>query len=202
MRKCTLTGTTKAHDTSNTMSSKGSDKSRLDCKVYVGDLGYGAVKQELEDLFSRYGPLRNVWVARNPPGFAFVEFEDPRDADDSCRGLDGTRARVELSSGKSRWGRDGPPTRRGRGGSYRSSGWRRGAGGSSGRRRSRTPSPRRRSPSPRRHSRSRTQNLPTTEDLDHQITTDDNKYCVFKQIYHEEEEGVKLKKIEMILNHL
>ena len=62
----------------------------LDCKVYVGELGYGAAKQELEDIFSRYGPLRNVWVARNPPGFAFVEFEDPRDAEDSIRGLDGT----------------------------------------------------------------------------------------------------------------
>ena len=38
----------------------------------------------------RYGPLRNVWVARNPPGFAFVEFEDPRDAEDSVKALDGT----------------------------------------------------------------------------------------------------------------
>ncbi|KAL5007045.1 hypothetical protein ScPMuIL_015851 [Solemya velum] len=76
---------------------------KLDCKVYVGDLGYGAAKQELEDVFSRYGPLKNVWVARNPPGFAFVEFQDPRDADDSCRALDGTRingrrVRVEMSS--------------------------------------------------------------------------------------------------------
>ena len=71
------------------MSSRGRD-SRLDCKVYVGELGYGAAKQELEDIFSRFGPLRNVWVARNPPGFAFVEFEDPRDVDDACRELDGS----------------------------------------------------------------------------------------------------------------
>lgn len=54
-----------------------------DCKVYVGDLGSNASKPELEDAFSYYGPLRNVWVARNPPGFAFVEFEDPRDAEDA-----------------------------------------------------------------------------------------------------------------------
>lgn len=54
-----------------------------DCKVYVGDLGNNASKPELEDAFSYYGPLRNVWIARNPPGFAFVEFEDPRDAEDA-----------------------------------------------------------------------------------------------------------------------
>ena len=61
------------------------------CKVYIGNLGNNASKYELEDAFSKYGPLKNVWVARNPPGFAFVEFEDPRDAEDSVRGMDGTR---------------------------------------------------------------------------------------------------------------
>ena len=48
--------------------------SNLDCKVYVGDLPRDASEKELERAFSYYGPLRNVWVARNPPGFAFVEF--------------------------------------------------------------------------------------------------------------------------------
>lgn len=77
-----------------------------DAKVYVGDLGNNASKQEIEDAFRYYGQLRSVWVARNPPGFAFVEFEDARDAEDSVRGLDGRticgrRARVELSTGKS-----------------------------------------------------------------------------------------------------
>ena len=54
-------------------------------------MGNNASKYDLEDAFAKYGPLRNVWVARNPPGFAFVEFEDARDAEDSVRGLDGTR---------------------------------------------------------------------------------------------------------------
>ncbi|CAH0552631.1 unnamed protein product [Brassicogethes aeneus] len=63
----------------------------LSCKVYVGNLGSSASKHEIESAFSKYGPLRNVWVARNPPGFAFVEFEDTRDAEDAVRGLDGTR---------------------------------------------------------------------------------------------------------------
>lgn len=60
-----------------------------DTKVYVGDLGNHARKNELEDSFSYYGPLRSVWIARNPPGFAFVEFESARDAEDAVRGLDG-----------------------------------------------------------------------------------------------------------------
>jgi len=91
-----------------------------DAKVYVGDLGSNASKQEIEDAFGYYGPLRSVWVARNPPGFAFVEFEDARDAEDSVRGLDGRticgrRARVELSTGKSARGHGGRSRRRSRG---------------------------------------------------------------------------------------
>ncbi|XP_031640636.1 RNA-binding protein 1 [Contarinia nasturtii] len=105
----------------------------LQCKVYVGNLGSSASKHEIENAFSKYGPLRNVWVARNPPGFAFVEFEDRRDAEDAVRGLDGsrccgTRIRVEMSSGRSR--RDD----RKRGG---------GGGGGGGRNRYRSRSPRR-----------------------------------------------------------
>lgn len=55
----------------------------------VATPGSNASQTELEDAFSYYGPLNSVWVARNPPGFAFVEFEDPRDARDAVRGLDG-----------------------------------------------------------------------------------------------------------------
>lgn len=83
----------------------------LKCKVYVGNLDQRATKHQIEDIFSKYGPLRNVWVARNPPGFAFVEFEDNRDAEDAVRNLDGSRAcgsriRVEMSSGRTRHNRD------------------------------------------------------------------------------------------------
>uniref|UniRef100_H0XNJ3 RRM domain-containing protein n=1 Tax=Otolemur garnettii TaxID=30611 RepID=H0XNJ3_OTOGA len=71
-------------------------------KLYVGYLGTGAGKGELERAFSYYGPLRTVWMVRNPPGFVFVEFADPRDAEDAVRGLDGkvcgSRVRVELST--------------------------------------------------------------------------------------------------------
>ncbi|KAA0197058.1 hypothetical protein HAZT_HAZT010353 [Hyalella azteca] len=84
----------------------------VDCKVYVGDLGSSASKQDLEEVFSQYGRLSSVWVARNPPGFAFVEFDDSRDAEDAVRALDGRsicgrRVRVELSTGRSRGGGGG-----------------------------------------------------------------------------------------------
>ena len=45
------------------------DRDRGDvARVYVGDLGSGGSKPELEREFERYGALKSVWVARNPPG--------------------------------------------------------------------------------------------------------------------------------------
>ena len=44
------------------------------------------LKKPLSCVYCR---LKSVWVARNPAGFAFVEFEDSRDADDAIAGLDG-----------------------------------------------------------------------------------------------------------------
>jgi RNA recognition motif-containing protein len=47
-------------------------------KVCVGNLGNTASKSDLHNAFDKYGHVKEIWVARNPPGFAFVEFEDPR----------------------------------------------------------------------------------------------------------------------------
>eukprot|EP00850_Spirogloea_muscicola_P011190 SM000068S20622 [mRNA] locus=s68:623042:625557:+ [translate_table: standard] len=46
-------------------------------------------QREMEDEFRVYGVLRSVWVARKPPGFAFIEFEDRRDAEDAIKGSNG-----------------------------------------------------------------------------------------------------------------
>ena len=37
-------------------------------RVYIGDLGSGGSKPEIEREFERFGTLKSVWVARNPPG--------------------------------------------------------------------------------------------------------------------------------------
>ncbi|XP_008178320.1 serine/arginine-rich splicing factor 3-like isoform X1 [Acyrthosiphon pisum] len=136
------------------------------CKVYIGNLGQNGTKHEIEASFTKYGPLKNTWIARNPPGFAFVEFEDPRDAEDAVRGLDGTRicgvrVRVEMSSNRPRGGRDG---RGGGGGGDRRGGGGGGGGGGYNRGppryndryndRSRSRSPKRRAPPSRSRSRS------------------------------------------------
>ncbi|EYC11244.1 hypothetical protein Y032_0051g2096 [Ancylostoma ceylanicum] len=60
-----------------------------EAKVYIGGLPHDATSQEIEDAFHRFGRIRKVWVARRPPGFAFVEFEDTRDAEDAVKSLDG-----------------------------------------------------------------------------------------------------------------
>ena len=47
-------------------------------KLYIGNVDKHTDKRELESEFAKFGTLREVWVARHPPGFAFVEFEDDR----------------------------------------------------------------------------------------------------------------------------
>lgn len=56
-------------------------------RVYVGGLPRDATSREIQDGFSRYGHVSNIWVARNPPGFAFV-------VSASSSSSDGSSARV------------------------------------------------------------------------------------------------------------
>lgn len=108
------------------MSSRSRERrsSHHDSKIYVGDLPTHSTKEDVEDAFSYYGPIKNVWVARNPPGFGFVEFEDRRDAEDAVRGFDGReingrRVRVEMSNPQKMRGRSSGGGRGGFRGSVR-----------------------------------------------------------------------------------
>ncbi|KAL2541581.1 Serine/arginine-rich splicing factor RS2Z32 [Abeliophyllum distichum] len=70
-------------------------------RLYVGHLSSRTRSRDLEDIFRRYGRVRDVDMKRD---YAFVEFSDPRDADDARYGLngrevDGSRIIVEHAKG-------------------------------------------------------------------------------------------------------
>ncbi|KAK7392034.1 hypothetical protein VNO78_20460 [Psophocarpus tetragonolobus] len=74
--------------------------------IYVGNLPGDIRLREVEDLFYKYGSIVDVDLKIPPraPGYAFVEFEDARDAEDAIRyqdgyNFDGFRLRVELAHG-------------------------------------------------------------------------------------------------------
>ncbi|KNA11551.1 hypothetical protein SOVF_134010 isoform A [Spinacia oleracea] len=74
--------------------------------LYVGNLPGDIREREVEDLFYKYGPIAHIdlKIPPRPPGYAFVEFEEARHAQDAIDGrdgydFDGHRLRVELAHG-------------------------------------------------------------------------------------------------------
>ncbi|XP_070541137.1 serine/arginine-rich splicing factor 12-like isoform X2 [Ptychodera flava] len=56
--------------------------------LYVRNVPDGTRPEELRQLFGKYGPISDVYVpldyyTRRPRGFAYVQFEDIRDAEDA-----------------------------------------------------------------------------------------------------------------------
>ncbi|KAE8672124.1 Serine/arginine-rich splicing factor RS31 [Hibiscus syriacus] len=79
--------------------------------VFVGNFEFETRQSELERLFSKYGRIERVDMKS---GFAFVYFEDERDAEDAIRGLDNKpfgydrrRLSVEWAKGERGRHRDG-----------------------------------------------------------------------------------------------
>ncbi len=75
-----------------------------ECTIFVGNLPMDIKEREIDDLFYKYGKITSIDIKtpRHPPAYAFVQFSDPRDADDACYYKDGVRfdgspLRVKLS---------------------------------------------------------------------------------------------------------
>lgn len=59
-------------------------------RIYMGNTGRDPRRSEVEKFFRGFGKLRDISII---PGreYAFVEFEDKRDAEDAIKDLDGRR---------------------------------------------------------------------------------------------------------------
>ncbi|CAL8087672.1 unnamed protein product [Calicophoron daubneyi] len=60
-------------------------------RIFIGGLDSKVGKVDVEREFDRFGPILDVWVARNPPGFAFIVFKHSDDADRAVRRMHGSR---------------------------------------------------------------------------------------------------------------
>lgn len=91
-----------------------------EARIYVGGLPQNIREKEIEDIFYKFGKITAVDIhARADPAFAFIDFEDPRDAEDAVHEKDGDkfenyRLKVQFPRSSNRGGRDDRP----RGGGY------------------------------------------------------------------------------------
>lgn len=63
--------------------------------IYVGNLAYSTVEQDLESTFGSHGQVDRVYIVRDRDtgqarGFAFVEMANDEEADRAIKGLNGT----------------------------------------------------------------------------------------------------------------
>jgi cold-inducible RNA-binding protein len=103
-------------------------------KVFVGNLDFNTTRNEVQDLFTQVGPVRDVFLPMDresgrPRGFAFVEYENDADAAAAIERfngyqLSGRALRVNAAEERPRTGGGGPRP----GGGYGGGGGRPGGG--------------------------------------------------------------------------
>ena len=76
-------------------------------RLHVADLDSQATKRDLEKLFGKYGPLKEIWMARSVPCFAFCVYRYREDAEEAQRKSDGSevcgrRIRVTIARPRTR----------------------------------------------------------------------------------------------------
>ncbi|CAE7186978.1 SRSF3 [Symbiodinium pilosum] len=76
-------------------------------RIYVGNLDKDVPpeKEELTRKFKKYGDIVDVWVSRQPAGFAFVTYDTYKDALKAIEEMDGVKFQgknlnIQLSMGK------------------------------------------------------------------------------------------------------
>jgi RNA recognition motif-containing protein len=82
-------------------------------KLYVGNLGYSVTTEQLEELFSSHGEVKQVNIIENR-GFGFVEMSAPAEAEKAKEALDGSEF-----EGRTLRVNEARPPRKGQRGGYR-----------------------------------------------------------------------------------
>eukprot|EP01084_Bolivina_argentea_P284869 488333_1 len=64
--------------------------------LFVRGIPFNVRSSQLEEVFANHGEIRDVYIpldyyTREPRGFAYIEFEDERDAKYALKELDGAR---------------------------------------------------------------------------------------------------------------
>ncbi|MGM0368323.1 MAG: RNA recognition motif domain-containing protein [Actinomycetota bacterium] len=58
-------------------------------KLYVGNFNYSTTEEQLQELFSEYGNIKEITIIGNK-GFGFVEMSSNEEAEKAKEALDGT----------------------------------------------------------------------------------------------------------------
>jgi len=70
-------------------------------KLFIGNVRKDVEKDEIHDCFKDFGKVLSIWIAKKPPGFAFVTFDDADAAKQAIEKLDGSsQSFVEQSNGR------------------------------------------------------------------------------------------------------
>ncbi|CAF0944782.1 unnamed protein product [Brachionus calyciflorus] len=68
---------------------RGREEDNDMCRLHIADLSKNVSQHDLEKAFSKFGELKEVWMAKNPPCFAFIVFSNKSDANEALREMDG-----------------------------------------------------------------------------------------------------------------
>jgi len=74
-------------------------------RLHVSPLNPRTSRRDIEKLFGKFGPINEVWMATNPPCFAFVNFKHRDDAEEAIQAMDGKsidNSRVGVSFARKR----------------------------------------------------------------------------------------------------
>jgi len=74
-------------------------------RLFIGNIVDTVEKEDVRSVYEKFGNVTDVWIAHNPPGFAFVEFETEDMANKAVEETNGTElfggeVKVQITKGR------------------------------------------------------------------------------------------------------